>query len=284
MVDPVRTALGQRARHPRQLNDAAEAFCFGVLLAVLPPLPGGPSITPHPGVIMSEVRSVIIPAAGSGERWNHHLGIPKRRIPVDGETLLTRTERLARKRCAGRGGVRVIAIVPCIPEEPPGSVEVDEPLELFGCDLDKITCGAPYWSKRGRTVIIWGDVWLSEAGASRMFGEDSGSLAWWGRLGSSRLTGKCYGEIWGLAFEPSEHARLIAVTASLAARLERGENFRPLAWMVYAATAGPDAMLNGRPQATPSWRELDDWTEDFDYPYDFGRWQQMRASWKNPRP
>ncbi len=55
---------------------------------------------------INAVTSAVILCAGTGDRWNNYLGIPKQLIEIGGETLLDRAIRLLK-----RDGVSDIHVV-----------------------------------------------------------------------------------------------------------------------------------------------------------------------------
>lgn len=208
------------------------------------------------------MRSVLIPCGGDGARWGDFRGTPKQLIDFDGTPLL---ELLAaRLHAAGADSVGVVSADERF--RVPGTVLL-EPCRLsLGTDLDKLQTTRPHWQWAGRTWIVWGDVWLSEAGARAMFEPDQPSIAWYGRSGRGMLTGKRYRELWGLSFEVDAQLELVEALMRANRRcLEQRE--KPLAWLVLEERR----RASGEPHELV---EIDDRTEDFDYPRDLVRWEE----------
>jgi len=220
--------------------------------------------------------AVVIPCAGEGERWGDHLGVPKYLAPgLDHEPILHRSLRLL-GHSLPQASFAVIGRpdAPRTPTPVPGMRA--RYAFWFGADDDgrptvgKIASSRSSWSVRGRTIILWGDVWLSRWAAGRIARLD-GDLLWFGRSGPSRFTGKPYGELWGLSFRRSMHSALEDACWSVGADVQSGKLNEPLAWYVMRRLHGGNYFGAGASNG-PHFVTLDDWTEDFDYSHDYDRW------------
>ena len=198
---------------------------------------------------------VLIPCGGSGLRWQNYRGTPKQLALIDGVPLL---ELLARTlRAAGAGPVAVVATGERF--RPPSVALLPPNPERLGTDLDKLHSTRPYWSPHWRTWIVWGDLFLTPAAARTMLAPDQPPLVWYGRSNRGLYTGKPYGELWGLSYLPSEHERLEQATRGCSAHCaQSGEPGR--AWLVRGVLGGPLVEINDR-------------TEDFDFPRDLVAWE-----------
>jgi hypothetical protein len=214
---------------------------------------------------------LLIPCGGQGRRWQNYQGVPKPMISVDGETLVKRTARLFRSRVSFLS-VYLIGTDPRLAFQ--GIQLVPPDPDALGNDFDKLACGWSRWSTTGRTWIVWADVYLTTLAVEWMTRPGLADLAWYGRLGPSRHTGKPYAELWGLSFLPEAQGRLGAAIANCSLMYQAGDIPRALAWSVYEKTSG--LKVCSCEQATRDrgrgFECIDDRTEDFDYPHDLDTW------------
>lgn len=211
------------------------------------------------------MRAIIL-AGGKSERWANHLGIRKHLLLVDGETLLDRMVRLLRER-----DVTDIHLV--------------GPYEIEGAQshrddsddgIDGRLASRRWWCHHRRTVILMGDVWYSDAAMDAIVGHRQNPCLF-ARFGRSDLTGKGYGEIWANSFMP-QHQEAHAGSLSRVLLLHRRHRIKRAGlWESYMLDHGkllPRPRLANHGQAV----EIDDWTEDFDYPEDWDRWVERRLT------
>lgn len=223
---------------------------------------------------MSDV--VVIPCAGEQTRWENYLGVDKYMAPgLDREPILHRSLRLLGTSLPNAA----FAIIgrpdaPAAPTLVPGLRDryafwfSRDAHPIAGPTVEKLTSSRSSWSVSGRTIIVWGDVWLSKWAAKRIAGLD-GDMIWFGRPGPSRYTGKPYRELWGCSFRRCMHDTLEEACREVGAAHARGE--APLlAWAVYQHLEGHG--YSGTHTHFPNLVVLDDFTEDFDYPSDYDRW------------
>jgi len=227
---------------------------------------------------MSELRSIIILAGGKGTRWGNYTGKPKHFLKVDGETLIARLVRLA-KQHAPEAAIFIVGPKLAFPCD---GVTTIAPRRILGTDHDKLIGAQEHWATDGRTLVMWGDVWLSDAGAATMFRDDSEPVLWFGRLGPSAVTGKRYGEFWGVSFEADQHKRFVKAATAASEKFRAGKVKRDNSWSIYAQMTGAKqrGLVYDRAEC---WREIDDFTEDFDFPIDWDRWWKawvLRPRWE----
>ena len=224
---------------------------------------------------------VIIACAGKSSRWRRHLSLEhKALIPILGETLVARTVRLAREHCPEArlcvmgshpalrvDGAELVAPAPC--ERP--------------CEVDRFPSAKPYWSEDGRTHLLFGDVFFTDAAAALVFAPSVHPLHWYARPHASGITGKPYGEIFGVSFD-AEGGRQLAKHAEIVRTAYHTQQAKAaLGWEVLSSTLGLPLIPCGRP--TPDHMTvIDDETDDFDCPNDHERWERLilRKRWGKP--
>jgi hypothetical protein len=207
------------------------------------------------------IERVILMCAGRAERWGNHRGVPKHLVVVDGEMILDRTLRLVRQRTTAP--VTIVAFNPAYSREgferyEPGHGPVDF------CDTDKFLSSRARWSETGQTVILYGDVFFSEAGMGAILSY-TGPHRFFGRREGSYFTGCKWRELFALSFPAAEipliEENLQAVKGELlAGKLKRGGG-----WEMYERMHGTSG---------DHFTTIDDFKDDFDFPDDFEKWMR----------
>jgi hypothetical protein len=213
---------------------------------------------------------IIVPAGRSDERWGDYLGVPKHLVPVGDERLLERTVR----QLSAHGEVIVIhppegrlPLDPAIRQEP---AENDPELG----DINGIVNARRFWSPNGRTLIVLGDVYLSDA-AVNVVTAPRRDWALYGRRDKNPLTGKPWDEQYAVSFGPDDQAAVIAA-AERAGALWRAGTIRWARFpQWYRSMHGvPDGKIDLRRLPQPDlghFVPIEDETDDIDKPEDYER-------------
>lgn len=207
---------------------------------------------------------MIIPAAGRGVRWRHYHqdraqaeldGYNKHFAVIGGETILGRLVRLFRER-----GVDDIWIV-----GPDESYQTDG-ARLFipqqvpeHYDANKVLNSASLW--KGRTVVFYGDVYLTDEGCDAVLAEKRPWVAV-GRSGLHRWTNHPE-ELFGFIISPKHFARSREVLHHIADLRHNGKLKRCAGWEFYWGWNGDPKAWQTFPE---TWLEVDDLTDDVDTP------------------
>lgn len=182
---------------------------------------------------------VYVIAGGEGTRWGNYLGVPKHEIKINGEELWKRSLRLL-------GGGELLT----------------HNSSKSGLGVDKFYQSEDLWNKEGRTILVFGDVFLTEKASDIILKDSVKSVRFYGRKKGSKITGKRYGEIFAVSFYT--------------------ENIPKFLWAIEKAIQN----YNGKKcQGWQVWREIykkyseplveiNDFTEDFDYPFDYDEWKK----------
>ena len=213
------------------------------------------------------MRTVVI-AAGDGSRWGDYLGVPKHLVPIDGIPLLEHTV----SQFSRYGQVLIAG-----PDDPRYQVAGGElvPVRVrpeWG-DADKFLSSAHLWNPTGRTVVAYGDVWFTRSAVAAIVEPRPG---WWNysRLGPSTHTGCEWGENFAVGFWPDDHDATLAALVALADGHESGRLWRTGGWELYRVMCGLDPAADHADYGRRV--EIDDMTDDFDFPEDFDRWLARR--------
>jgi hypothetical protein len=220
------------------------------------------------------------------DRWNEYLGVPKHMLPIKGEPLIHRTQRILKDH-----GAKDI-LVKCDKKNKEkylidGSKWV-MPLEIDHMypDYEFVNCG-PYISRNGITIILFGDVYYSESILKHMLVNTSNSWHFYARKRFSEITGSIYGEHFAWYFH-SDHLEdlfqagdLACLTTKELVDLSNNGIFTSRTrWIMQDSAAMTYRIMCGLDVKDPyanedyHWIEWDDETEDFDKPEDWIKWSQ----------
>lgn len=201
---------------------------------------------------------VIIPIGGKGTRWNNYMGVPKYKVEVDGEPILDRTIRQ----------IREYNVEPTL---------IKDGESVYG-DIDKIYSSREKWSKDDKTVILFGDTFFTDEAMEKIMTNQLTQWAVYGRVMGSPFTGKEYGELYGLSFYPESAPKMVKCIQRVAKLYDRGAINASNLWALYRAMHGfPDDLMNDHYAGT-DFVEINDFTEDFDWPHDYDRFIER---WNN---
>lgn len=215
--------------------------------------------------------NVLLVAAGSGSRWGDHLGVPKHLAPICGTTVLGRLV----DQFGPHGQVTVVA-----PSD--GRYVFDGAATVIPdvrqTDADKFLSSAHLWG--GRTLVVFGDVFLTDEAVNLVVGLED-TLTAFGRFGPSPLTGTPYGELFAFNFPESEHDRVKAALWELDGWHQSGLIDRSAGWELYRRLNGAtvrNVRKHRRLSGPCRFVDVNDWSDDFDFPEDYDRWMQRRRA------
>jgi hypothetical protein len=219
-------------------------------------------------------RTTIIVSAGEGRRWGNYLGVDKSNVVVEGkEPIINRT---VRQVISHESNLEIISNTPKIAKiktkKPKNNPDWDEANKLFS--------SMPYWNQEGKTIIVFGDTYFTDEAMNRIMGYDQPGFCIFGRPFGSQFTGKPYGEIYAISFYPENKEQLLFALERASKLEERGVIEKANVWAVYRAMLKlPDDLMNEH-MIGSKFINIDDWTEDFDYPHDY---DNFMANWKKSR-
>ena len=214
---------------------------------------------------------VIVAAAGNQSRWGNYLGVPKHLVPIDGEPLLRRTVRQLT-------GHEVIVVGPDDARyRIPGSRLVT-PSEDGGKWAGPLIYTQQLRDPDGRTLLLLGDTCFSDEGMATILGYEAREWRLFCRFDGSRLTGARWGEAWGHSFWPEHWERHDDRIRYIMDLCRRKVIRRNGLWEHYRAMAGAQGGAVGRHDRLGMATEIDDWTEDFDFPRDWNLWIALRTA------
>ena len=223
------------------------------------------------------MRAIII-CAGEAKRWANHLGVPKHLVPVDGEPILNRTVKLLEQN-----GVADIHIVS--KDDPRYDVDgaeqyIPELNYAEHADADKFLSSKALWNREGRTVVFYGDVYFTQAAITVICHYAKTEWTLFCRPNKSSYTGSPWGECFAQSFYPHDIPKHETALHRIARLYKRGVINRCGGWEHYRAMIGlPDNKIRSK-IFKRNFVEIDDFTDDFDYPEDYERFLARKAAYE----
>lgn len=209
----------------------------------------------------------LILAAGEMTRWGNHLGVPKHLIPIQGEPLIHRTQRMLAER--GVDDVRVVAQ----PERSGYLWEGNTLVDPIWVDRDwqqEQESSRHAWATDATTLILYGDVYFSPELMDRITADPADTWRVYARWGPSEVTGRKWGEMFGWVIPPHEHTTIDASRDAAIHARQAGVTARCLGWEVYRHAVGFGWHQHEREDVHGA--EHSDASDDFDYPGDWDEW------------
>jgi len=224
----------------------------------------------------SNTKAIII-CAGEATRWAGYLNTKKHLIEIEGERLLDRTVRLLKERGIKEIYIVVKQITPEYHVEGAAQYVADlNPEE--NVDADKFLSSKALWNQDGRTLVFYGDCYFTEDAMDTIVGFTSREWTLFCRPNASKVTGTPWGECFAQSYYPEDIDRHEAALRRVAALYKAGKITRCGGWEHYRAMVGrPDEQIRRPHRMSTNYVEIDDWTDDFDYPKDYDSWIERRA-------
>lgn len=213
---------------------------------------------------------VIIAATDNDARWSNYRDTPKHLVKIEKEVLL---ERTCKQFLKYTDDVRVVGLDERYKVEGTSLYVVRTQNTHWG-DVSKFLSSQNLWNTQGRTVIVFGDVYFTNDAVKKIM-SDKSEFKFFLRKGPSSVSGARWKEIFAFSFN---HSAINHVVRKLMLIISRGQVSRQAGWSLYAELVGPypagDMFNNSH------YVEIDDWTEDFDFPEDLEIWEQHRKDKK----
>ena len=199
---------------------------------------------------------VLILAAGDAIRWENYRNTPKHRLIIEDEILI---ERTARQFLKYTNDVVIVGNKNAHQVEGCSMYVPGQGRNLK--DMAKFISSQTIWSD-DRTVLVFGDVYFTDEAVETIM-SDKKQWRFYLRKGASTVTGKGWREIFGISFQASFnrdiHKAILEVVSKNIASTTGG-------WFLFThlqRTEDDDKLFT-----TDNHIEIDDWTEDFDFPSD----------------
>lgn len=214
---------------------------------------------------------VLILCAGEGSRWDNHGGVAKHKVIIEGEILIERTVRQFLEYTDD------IVIVSNGDLDINGTSSYTAKKNKRHKDMDKFLSSYEQWSDT-KTIIVYGDVYFTDE-AVELIATNDRPLCFYLREGASEITGKPWGEIFGFSFDASlNNFMLESINNILFKRIVK-DTSPPAGWTLlrYILNVKKTKEIFAHKHSY-IYINIDDWTEDFDYPHDLDTWQRLRLN------
>ena len=210
---------------------------------------------------------VIILAAGDGTRWENYRGTPKHRLIIEDEVLIERTARQFLKYTKDVvivGNKNAHRVEGCSLYVPGQGRNLK--------DMAKFMSSQTIWSD-DRTVMVFGDVYFTDEAVETIM-SDTQQWRFYLRKEGSTVTGKGWREIFGLSFDASFNKDMNRAILEV---ISKNIAFRTGGWFLFKHLQKTED--NDKLFITDNHINIDDWTEDFDFPKDLDTWEEKRMAW-----
>ena len=212
----------------------------------------------------------IIMADGKSDRWQNYNSTPKHLIEINGEPILKRTVRLLKEN-----GIENIIITSH--DKRYNFAKRYEP-QNNEYEIDRFYSCLPIWESE--MVFLYGDVFYSEECIRKIINDTSKETTYFGRL---TLGKKKYPEIFAIKVMNNKQFEEICKTireSIIDGSLERG-----IGWETYKLYCGKDLYMSNddltrwvTETEQPNFININDETDDFDYPEDLDRWLEINET------
>jgi len=221
---------------------------------------------------------VIILAAGDGTRWQNYRDNHKHLVEIEGQRLIDRTVSQYQRYT---DDIVVVGIDQryqiqgaqlFIPEKPMKFV-YPKLVHAEWKEMDKFITSVHLWDPYKRTILVYGDVYFTDKAINTIMTYEH---AWrcFCRTRASSITGKTCKEIFAYSLDPENHE----VFRKALDFLKTSKTVTG-GWSLFRyLTSGKDVVNNNYEQMfnNDKYIEIDDWTEDFDFPQDLIEWEKRR--------
>lgn len=210
---------------------------------------------------------VIVLAAGSGERWGNYRDTPKHLVKIEGKTLL---ERTCSQFLKYTNDVCVIGLDNRYKVDGT-SLYVIKSDNTHWKDTAKFLSSQNLWLRDGRTVLVFGDVYFTSEAVKTIM-KDKDAFKFFLRTGPSELSGARWKEIFALSFNET---MVRDINQKLLYLASMGQADTQAGWALYRYMIGPapSGLFDNN-----HYVEINDWTEDFDFPEDLEIWEEHRKN------
>lgn len=215
------------------------------------------------GLDISNPRIILI-AAGDATRWGNYLGVPKHYAKIGGEPVIERTVRLLKER--GQSDLWVVSK----DYEIDGVHNYHPKLNPRNHDADKFISSQQLWHPTERTIVIYGDVYFTEAAIDTILANDTEYYRLFCRPTGNKEFSYPYGECFAISFHPADHDRLRYNLKRLVHLYRADVIYRIGGWELTRLMASvPIGKMHQHKKWLANYFVIDDQTNDIDYPSDY---------------
>jgi hypothetical protein len=215
---------------------------------------------------------VIILAGGSGLRWGNYRGVPKHLVEIEGEVLLERTVKQFLKHTSD-----VWVVGPDNRYKFDGANLYTPEIDDSPKEMSKFISSHDLWldKKDSKNILVFGDVYFTDE-AVKTIVSDKGEWNFFVRRKGSIITGKPHKEIFAISFNNStsvifSHKIFMLYVKTPTISTAGG-------WHLFRELTIGNPFSRNEMFKNGGFVEINDWTEDFDYPKDLENWEKSRST------
>lgn len=213
---------------------------------------------------------VIILCAGEASRWKNYTGVPKHQVVIEGEILVERTVKQFLKYTDD-----IVVVYNDDSHEIPGTSSYIANKQEKHKIMDKFLSSHDQWSDT-KTIVVFGDVYFTDEAVEAIATNDR-EWCFFLRKDASQITGKPWGEIFALSFNGSFNQTMLDSINDIVLRQNSSNPQFPAGWILLGYLLKVERIEEiFLPKNSYSYVNIDDWTDDFDYPQDYDRWIDNR--------
>lgn len=190
-------------------------------------------------------------------------------LEIDGERLIDRTIRQFLPHA------QLVVSGPDLRYKLPDAALYMPCLEPENLDADILLSTRALWSATERTVVLLGDTWFSEEALEVIVNHKPHEWTFFGRAGGSRFSETDYGELFALSFWPENIPEGLASIQEINRRQREDDLWRGGLWEQYRLMEGIDPLVH---EIRGRFVEIDDETDDIDFPEQFAHWLASRQA------
>lgn len=214
---------------------------------------------------------IIIAASGSQDKWGGHLGVPSHFAPLTrhgGKPLIERTIEQLKPY-----GHPIHINVP--PDGRYGLLDGIKHVREWKYSSE-FEASRDLWDEEGRTILFLGDVYFSHQAIERIMMYSKRQYMAFGRFGPSQITGTPYGELFAASWYGEHNLQMDKYLANVHKLRAQGTITRPPGWMLLRSWQRTPL---GKHKVTPKhFIEINDETDDIDFPVDYERHPATRST------
>jgi len=223
---------------------------------------------------------IIVAAAGPQTKWGGHLGVRSHFAPVRGHLGYDQPVLPLLELTLAQVTAYLQDVVLTVPAGEPGPYEALA--RAYGVRTHRAEQSArnefessrPVWADHGRTVLLLGDVYYTDEALAAILDDQADGVRVFGREYGSRLTGSPWGEIFAVSWTDSADMGRLVDEVARAQDTGRVGDVRP-GWLLLRLLQ--ETPLREHRVFPPWWVEIDDATDDLDFPADYRRHPATRG-------
>jgi len=221
---------------------------------------------------------VVILAAGDGTRWQNYRDNSKHLVEIEGQRLIDRTVSQYRKYTddivvVGSDERYLLQGAQLFIPDRPTQFVYPKYIPRPWREMDKFLSSTSLWDIYKRTILVYGDVYFTDQAVHTIMTHE-GAWRCFCRTKESQITGKMCKEIFAYSLDPEHHdvfQRALDVLVKTDTTTGGWSLFRYLTSGNGNVNKNYEQMFNN-----DKYVEIDDWTEDFDFPHDLIEWEKRR--------